>query len=118
MNREPTIYAIPYVSIEARSRLWHTFCMKYDKDSIVHSSVVTAFTIAAALIWKDVFTEIVNAVLPPADHLLAQIVSALIATVLIILALKLFLSGEKKAEKVLEEVEEMMEHHESHHHRE
>lgn len=85
--------------------------MANQKGNLIRSSIVTAFTIAVALIWKDVFTEAVNRFIPPAEHLTAQFVSAIIATALIILALKLFLSGEEKAEKVIEEMEHMFDDH-------
>ena len=70
------------------------------KEHIVRSSIVTAFTIAVALIWKDVFTEAVNTFIPPGEHLVAQFVSAAFATALIIIVLKVFLSGEEKAEEI------------------
>lgn len=88
--------------------------MSHHKEHIVRSSIVTAFTIAAALIWKDVFTEAVDRFIPPGDHLAAQFVSAAIATTLIIVSLKAFLSGEEKAEEMVEHMLENHDHDEHH----
>ena len=88
------------------------------KLHVVRSAIVTAFTLAVALIWRDVIVSAIETFFPSQDALHAQFFTAVLATALVIIFLKLFISGEEKAEKVIEEVEEMMDHHEhpnSHH---
>lgn len=64
---------------------------------IIKTSIVTAFTIAAALIWKDVIEEIIK-VLFPSDILFYKFIFAIIATILVVIAIYLILKTEESAE--------------------
>lgn len=86
---------------------------KQPRDHVVRSAIVTAFTIAVALIWKDVITAAIEMLIPARDELYAQFLAALGATILIILAIKLFVSADEKAEKV---VDHILENHNRHLH--
>ena len=68
--------------------------------SIVQTSIVTAFTIAAALIWKDVITEFIESVVPAGNTLMYKFIAAVVATLLVIVAIYVLLETEQEAEKV------------------
>ena len=71
---------------------------------VIKGAIIGAFTIATALIWKDVFTAVIETFVPPGEQLLSQVTAAVIATVLIIVTLRIFLSTEETAEHVIDEV--------------
>ena len=70
-------------------------------NEIIRGAIISAFTIAAALIWKDFFTAAIERFIPPNDQLLTQFVAAAIATIAIIIALRLFLRAEETTEEVV-----------------
>ncbi len=65
---------------------------------IIKTAVVTAFTIAAALIWKDVITHTIEALFPT-SILLYEVIAAVIVTILVIIAIYLILKTEIGAER-------------------
>ncbi len=71
---------------------------------IIQTSIVTAFTIAAALIWKDVIIEFIELIVPPPTGLLYKFIAAIIATVFVIVALYAVLKTESEATKVIKEI--------------
>ncbi|MFH1325462.1 MAG: DUF5654 family protein [archaeon] len=73
---------------------------------IVQTSIVTAFTIAAALIWKDIFTEFVE-IFFPQDILFYKFIAAIIATVFVILAIYVTLRTEQGAEEIVRTIKNM-----------
>lgn len=73
---------------------------------IVKTSIVTAFTIAAALIWKDLFTAAIE-LFYPQDVLFYQFVGALIATVFVIAAIFVTLRTEQEAETIVNSIKNM-----------
>ena len=68
---------------------------------IIKTSIVAAFTIAAALIWKDVITDIINIIIPPSNRVFYKFIAAIIATLIIIIAIYLILRTESEAEKIV-----------------
>lgn len=68
---------------------------------IIKTSVVTGFTIATALIWKEVVIDAIHAFFPPQDVLLYEFLVAIIATVLIVLFIYLVLKAEDETEIVI-----------------
>ena len=74
--------------------------------SIVKTSIVTAFTIAAALIWKDVITEAIG-ILFPSDQLLYKFIAAVISTIFVIIAIYIILNTEYEAETMLKALRNM-----------
>ncbi len=44
---------------------------------IISTSIVTAFTIAVALIWKDVFDEFIQFLIPSGTQLFSKFINAL-----------------------------------------
>lgn len=66
---------------------------------VVKTSLVTAFTIAAALIWKDFIETAIGMALPPAQRLAYQLMAAVIATVFVVLAIYFILKTEDRIER-------------------
>ncbi|MBR9704383.1 hypothetical protein GOV12_03155 [Candidatus Pacearchaeota archaeon] len=71
-------------------------------SSIIKTSVVTAFTLTAAFIWKDVILEIVELLFPSQNQLFFKFLVAIITTVFVILAIYIFLKTEREAEIVFD----------------
>lgn len=69
-------------------------------SAVVKTSLVTAFTIAAALIWKDVIVEFIELVVPSGQTLIYKVIAALFATVLIIIAIYVVLQTEYEAKHI------------------
>ncbi len=69
--------------------------------SIIQSSIVTAFVIAAALIWKDVISEAIESIIPPGERLTYNFIAAVIATVFVVISIYIILKAEKETEVVL-----------------
>ncbi|GBE19533.1 hypothetical protein BMS3Abin17_00257 [archaeon BMS3Abin17] len=74
---------------------------------IVKTSIVTAFTIAAALIWKDVITESIRRFFPSGDALYYEFLTAIIATVFVIIAIYVVLKTEAEAENIVRTIKNM-----------
>ncbi len=74
---------------------------------IIQTSIVTAFTIAAALIWKDVIIEFIELIVPPPTGLIYKLIAALIATIFVIIAIYAVLKTESEAKKVITEIREI-----------
>lgn len=73
---------------------------------IVKTSIVTAFTIAAALIWKDVITESIN-IFYPAGGLLYKFMAAIVATIFVVIAIYVILKTELEAELMIKGLSKM-----------
>ena len=73
---------------------------KISIEGIIKTSIVTAFTIATALIWKDVITDAIQKFFPASDILLYEFLTALIATIILIVVLYAILKTEEETEIV------------------
>ena len=71
--------------------------------SIINTSIITAFTIAAALIWKDVIMTLIELVVPPSKILVYQILAAIIATIVLVIAITVILKTERGAEHLVKQ---------------
>ena len=69
-------------------------------SNIIQTSIVTAFTIAAALIWKDVIIEFIDLVFPSEGALFYKFLAAILASVLVVLAIYAILQTESEADKM------------------
>ena len=72
--------------------------------SIVKTSIVTAFTITAALIWTNVITETINRIVSPGEILLYKFIAAIIATIFVVIAIYIVLKTESGAESILKKL--------------
>ena len=70
---------------------------------IIKTSIVTAFTLAAALIWKDVIIEAIE-LFVPGDALIYKFLAAIVATILVIIAIYVVLETESEAEAALKRI--------------
>ncbi len=73
---------------------------KITVGGIIKTSIVTAFTIATALIWKDVIVESIELIFP-AEQLLYKFLTAILATVITVIAIYIILKTQKETEVVL-----------------
>ncbi len=74
---------------------------KVSIEGIVSTSIVTAFTIAAALIWKDVIVEIIEIFFPSSEIIYYKFGAAIIATILVVIAIYVMLKTEEETEGIL-----------------
>ena len=74
---------------------------------IVMSSVMTAFGLVVALVWKDTIVATVDYLLPNTDDgtLQGMYISAIAVTILVILLAKFAINLNQRAEKELERVQ-------------
>ena len=79
---------------------------KVSTKDVINSSIITAFTIAAALIWKDVITELINIIIPQTGQLFSQLIAAILATIFVIIAIYIILKTEDEAETVVKKLRE------------
>ena len=73
-------------------------------ESIIKTSIITAFTITVALIWKDVITEIIELIIPSGSELFYKFIAAIIATLLVIVVIYIILETEYGAKKILKKL--------------
>ncbi len=71
---------------------------------IIKTSIVTAFTIAAALIWKDVIIETIELLVPTGGALFYKLFAAVLSTVLVVIALYVILKTESEAEAAIKKL--------------
>ncbi len=77
---------------------------KITVSNIIQTSIVTAFTIAAALIWKDVIVEFIDLVFPSEGALLYKFIAAILATAVVVVAIYAVLETESEADKVIKKI--------------
>ncbi|MBU0466416.1 MAG: hypothetical protein KJ718_04975 [Nanoarchaeota archaeon] len=70
----------------------------------IDAAILSAFSIATALIWKDVVIDIIEMVAPPKEALIYKIIVATVATVLLIIVLYIILKTESEAEFVMKKL--------------
>ena len=73
-------------------------------QSIIQTAIISAFTIAAALIWKDVITDFIDVVLPHQSALLYKFIAAILATMIVVIAIMVILRTETEAEVVIKRI--------------
>jgi hypothetical protein len=76
------------------------------KDTI-NSAIIAAFTIAAALIWKDVIVDLIETLVPPNEKLFFKFLSAVVATIFVVAAIYFIVKAESEAEYIIDKAEHM-----------
>jgi len=71
---------------------------------VIHTALISAVSIATALIWKDVIMNSIHTFISPNQALFYEFLIAIIATGVLILALYLFLRTESQAEFVMKKL--------------
>ena len=69
--------------------------------SIIKTSIVSGFTIAAALIWRDAIIAVIETFFPPQEAVLYKVLAAVIATMMVIVLIFIALKTEKQFEFVM-----------------
>jgi len=69
----------------------------------IKSALVTAFTLAVALIWKDVIIDAINAIVPAPQELFYNFLAAFIATVVLIIVIYI-IQRESEAEAAIKKL--------------
>ena len=75
--------------------------VKLDVVTLITTSIVSAFAFIAALFWRDVISEAISLYIVPGDRFIYKILAAVLVTVVVIVAMYLFLKIEQKAEEVV-----------------
>ena len=73
-------------------------------SSIIKSSLITAFTIAAALIWKDVIFNFITNIVPERHEIFYEFLVAVFATVIVIIAIFVIIKTESEAESFVKKI--------------
>jgi len=73
-------------------------------SGIIKTSLVTAFTIATALIWKDVILDIIKILVPPSEELFYEFLTAVFSTIIMIILIYVILRTEYEAEIVIKRI--------------
>lgn len=73
-------------------------------QDVIQTAIVSAFTIATALIWKDVIIEIIELLVPSGKALIYKIIAAVLATLLVVAGIYAALKTESEAEVVIEKI--------------
>ncbi|MFH1376654.1 MAG: DUF5654 family protein [Candidatus Woesearchaeota archaeon] len=68
---------------------------------VLKTAIVTGFSIAVALIWRDFLITFLNVILPPGNEVLYSFIVAIVSTVLLITAIFVVLKTEAEAEIVI-----------------
>jgi hypothetical protein len=75
--------------------------VKITVKNIIQTSVVTAFTIATAFIWKDVIIDTIKLLVPPSEELFYKFIAAVLSTILVVVVIYAILRTESEAETVI-----------------
>ncbi|MFZ5955192.1 MAG: DUF5654 family protein [Nanoarchaeota archaeon] len=78
--------------------------MKPNAKEVIKTAIVSAFTIATALIWKDVITGLIELLVPASEELFYKLIAAVLSTILAIIAIYTILKTESEAEYVLSKI--------------
>ena len=71
---------------------------------VIETSVITAFTIATAFIWKDVIIDFIKLFVPPGEEIYYKFLTAVIATFILIIAIYIVLKTEAETEVVIKKI--------------
>lgn len=73
-------------------------------QEIIATSVISAFTIATGLMWKDVIAGLIQLLVPLSEELFFQLLAASLATVVSVVAIYTILKTEHKAETAVKKI--------------
>ncbi|MBU0907007.1 MAG: hypothetical protein KKD18_05045 [Nanoarchaeota archaeon] len=73
-------------------------------SKVIHAALISAFSIATALIWKDVVLHIIEKFAPAQNALMYEVLVAITATILLIIVLYIILRTESQAEFVMKKL--------------
>jgi hypothetical protein len=70
-------------------------------EKILKTAIVSAFTFAVALIWRDFFVSFLEIFVPTGNAIYYELIFAIIATIFIIFMIYVFIRTEREAEYLL-----------------
>lgn len=73
---------------------------KISSKTAIHTALISAFTLTAALLWGDAIIAAIKQFVPPQNLLFYEFVVAIIATLLLILAIYLIFKTESEVEHI------------------
>ena len=71
---------------------------------VIKTSIVTALTLTAALIWKDAIMDLIDYIVPPKEAIFYEFLTAIIATVIVVVALYIVLKTDEETEYVIKKI--------------
>ncbi|MFH1803202.1 MAG: DUF5654 family protein [archaeon] len=75
-------------------------------NKVINAALISAFSIATALIWKDVVIHVIERFAPPQDALLYEVLVAVLATILLIIVLYVILRTESQAQFIMKKLKD------------
>ena len=72
-------------------------------ESVINSAIITAFTIAAALIWKDVIVEVIE-IFFPQEALFYKFAAAIASIFLVVIIILIIMKTEDEASKIIKDL--------------
>jgi hypothetical protein len=73
-------------------------------EKILKTSVISAFTFAVALIWRDFFVVFVEHFVPQSNAIYYQLVFAILVTLIVAVAIYVFVRTEREAEYLFNKI--------------
>jgi len=70
----------------------------------VETSIITAFTIATAFIWRDVIIDFIRTIVPPSETIFYEFLTAIVATIILAVAIYFILKAESEAAYVIKRI--------------
>jgi large-conductance mechanosensitive channel len=83
---------------------------KITTGSIIQSSLITAFILAAALIWKDVISDFITQLVPARQELYYEFLAAILATIIVVIAIFAVIKTESEAESIVKRMKKKRPH--------
>lgn len=70
----------------------------------IEQAIIYGFTLVVAFFWKDVIEEFIEVIVPPGEELFVKFITAILATILIIVMIYAILRTEKQADRILKQI--------------
>jgi hypothetical protein len=70
---------------------------KITPKTTIHTALITAFTLTAALLWRDTIVAVIEYLVPPKEKVIYEFLVAIIATMILILAIYIIFKTESEA---------------------
>ncbi len=71
--------------------------------------MIYGFTLVVAFFWKDVIEEFIEVIVPPGEELFVKLITAILATILVVVMIYVILRTERQADKMLKQIKKTQE---------
>ena len=68
---------------------------------MIDTAIITAFTLATALIWRDVIIDAIETFVPPSKALEYKLITAVIATIILVIAIYVITKTESELDIIM-----------------